>query len=101
MAGVNSEDVDSFHTWSADGKCLVFSSRRDDGLYTKPYFTHVNPDGNATKPFLLPQKNPKEYYKKLMKSYNLPAFTTGKVTVGKRKLVNVLRNSPGTDVTVR
>ena len=49
MAGVNSEDVDSFHTWSADGKCLVFSSRRDDGLYTKPYFTHVDPDGNATK----------------------------------------------------
>ena len=101
MAGVNSEDVDSFHTWSADGKWLVFSSRRDDGLYTKPYFTHVDPDGNATKPFLLPQKNPKEYYKKLMKSYNLPAFTTGKVTVGKRKLVNVLRNSSGTDVTVR
>lgn len=101
MAGVNSEDVDSFHTWSADGKWLVFSSRRDDGLYTKPYFTHVDPDGNATKPFLLPQKNPKEYYKKLMKSYNLPAFTTGKVTVGKRKVVNVLRNSSGTDVTVR
>ncbi|MBO5635547.1 MAG: PD40 domain-containing protein [Bacteroidales bacterium] len=101
MEGVNSDDVDSFHTWSSDGKWLVFSSRRDDGLYTKPYFTHVDADGNATKPFLLPQKDPKSYYKRLMRSYNLPAFTTGKVNVGKRKLIDVLRNSPGTDVQVK
>ena len=101
MEGVNSDDVDSFHTWSSDGKWLVFSSRRDDGLYTKPYFTHVDENGNATKPFLLPQRDPQAYYKGLMKSYNLPAFTTGKVSVSKRELINVLRNSPGTDVKVR
>ena len=101
MDGVNSEDVDSFHTWSADGRWMVFSSRRDDGLYTKPYFTHVDPEGNATKPFLLPQKDPVNYYKRLMKSYNLPAFTTDKVSVSKRKLTDVLRNSPGTDVKVK
>ncbi len=101
METVNSDNVDSFHTWSSDGKWLVFSSRRDDGLYTKPYFTHVDADGNATKPFLLPQKDPKSYYKRQMRSYNLPAFTTGKVNVGKRKLIDVLRNSPGTDVQVK
>lgn len=101
MENVNSDNVDSFHTWSSDGKWLVFSSRRDDGLYTKPYFTHVDADGNATKPFLLPQKDPKSYYKRQMRSYNLPAFTTSKVNVGKRKLIDVLRNSPGTDVQVK
>ena len=101
MENVNSDDVDSFHTWSSDGKWLVFSSRRDDGLYTKPYFTHIDANGNASKPFLLPQKNPKAYYKRLMKSYNLPAFTTEKVNVSKRKLTDVLRKSSGTDVTVR
>ena len=101
MENVTSDNVDSFHTWSSDGKWLVFSSRRDDGLYTKPYFTHVDADGNATKPFLLPQKDPKSYYKRQMRSYNLPAFTTGKVNVGKRKLIDVLRNSPGTDVQVK
>ena len=101
VEGVNSDDVESFHTWSSDGKWLVFSSRRDDGLYTKPYFTHVDEDGNASKPFLLPQKNPREYYKKQMKSYNLPAFTTGKVELSKRKLTDVLRKSSGTDVKVK
>ena len=101
MENVNSDDVESFHTWSSDGKWLVFSSRRDDGLYTKPYFTHIDEDGNCTKPFLLPQKDPVSYYKDLMKSYNLPVFTTGKVSVSKRKLTDVLRKSPGTDVTPR
>ena len=77
------------------------SSRRDDGLYTKPYFTHVDSEGNATKPFLLPQKDPAKYYKRLMKSYNLPAFTTDKVSVSKRSLTDVLRKSSGTDVKVK
>ena len=101
MEGVNSNDVESFHTWSSDGRWLVFSSRRDDGLYTKPYFTHVDEEGNASKPFLLPQKNPVSYYKRLMKSYNLPAFTTRKVDVSKRRLTDVLRKSSGTDVKVK
>ncbi|MBR5661301.1 MAG: PD40 domain-containing protein [Bacteroidales bacterium] len=101
MDDVNSNDVDSFHTWSSNGKWMVFSSRRDDGLYTKPYFTHIDSNGNAAKPFLLPQKNPLAYYKRLMKSYNLPAFTTGKVKIGKRDLTDVIRKSSGTDVLVK
>ena len=101
MGNANSDDVDSFHTWSSDGRWMVFSSRRDDGLYTKPYFTHIDDDGNASKPFLLPQKSPGKYYKSLMSSYNLPAFTTGKVEISKRKLTDVLRKSPGTDVKVK
>lgn len=101
MENVNSDDVDSFHTWSSDGKWLVFSSRRDDGLYTKPYFTHIDGEGNTTKPFLLPQKDPKAYYKRLMKSYNLPAFTTEKVNVSERRLTDVLRKSSGTDIKPR
>lgn len=101
MENVNSPDVDSFHTWSSDGRWMVFSSRRDDGLYTKPYFTHVDAEGNTTKPFLLPQEDPAGYYKRLMKSYNLPAFTTAKVRISKRNLTDIIRNSDGTDVKVK
>ena len=36
-----------------------------------------------------------------MKSYNLPAFTTDKVSVSKRSLTDVLRKSSGTDVKVK
>lgn len=34
LEGVNSNDVESYHSWSSNGHWLVFSSRRVDGLYT-------------------------------------------------------------------
>ena len=98
MDAVNSDSVDSFHTWSSNSRWMVFSSRRDDGLYTKLYFSHIDENGNATKPFLLPQRNAVDYYKKLMFSYNLPQFMTGEVDLNKRRLLNVIRNSGGTDI---
>ena len=99
LDAVNSEDVESFHSWSSEGRWLVLSSRRGDGLYTRPYFTHIDAHGNASKPFLLPQKDPSAYYKDLMKSYNLPAFAVSKVPVSERKLANTLVRSSGTDIT--
>ena len=97
----NSDDVDSFHTWSGNGRWLVFSSRRGDGLYTRPYFTHIDPDGRASKAFLLPQKDPRAFYKRLMDSYNLPAFMTGPVKMPQRRIVSEMRRSKGVDVGVK
>ncbi|MBR5704100.1 MAG: PD40 domain-containing protein [Bacteroidales bacterium] len=98
LEGINSDSVDSFHTWSSNSRWMVFSSRRDDKLYTKLYIGHIDENGQAAKPFLLPQKDPVNYYKKLIYSYNLPQFMSGKVRVNKRRLLNVIRNSKGTDI---
>ena len=98
LEAANSEDVDSFHTWSSNGRWLVFSSRRDDGLYTRLYFTHIDADGNASKAFLLPQKDPRAYYKRLMESYNLPAFMNGPVAMPQRRIVSEIRHSSGVNV---
>ncbi|MDR1102692.1 MAG: hypothetical protein LBL42_02940 [Tannerella sp.] len=76
---VNSDDTESYHSWSSNSRWLVFSSRRLDGLYTRPYFVYINGNGEAAKPFLLPQKEPETYYQSLLKSYNIPEFITGKV----------------------
>ena len=81
MDALNSSDVESYHSWSSNGRWLVFSSRRDDGLYTKPYISYIGEDGIAHKPFLLPQKNPKEFYDAHMYAYNIPEFVNGKVKV--------------------
>lgn len=96
----NSEDVESYHSWSRNGRWLVFSSRRGDGLYTRPFIVHIDENGEAAKPFLLPQKNPLKFYQDLMDSFNIPELTTGEVKVGQRKLSRTLRNSKGTDVGV-
>lgn len=75
---LNSEDTESYHSWSSNGKWVVYSSRREDGRYTRLYFSHFDGEGNFTKPFLLPQKNAK-FNSLRLKSYNIPEFVSGKV----------------------
>lgn len=75
---VNSTDTESFHTWSQSGRWVLFSSRRDDGLFTRLYITHIDTNGKATKPFLLPQEDANDN-KRLMQSYNVPELVNGKI----------------------
>ncbi|HPS54501.1 MAG TPA: hypothetical protein PLP05_02790, partial [Sedimentisphaerales bacterium] len=56
---INSDTSESYHSFSSDGKWIVFSSKRRDSVYTRPYISSFEPDtGIAHKPFLLPQKDP-------------------------------------------
>ena len=71
---VNSGDTESFHNWSSNSHWFVFSSRRDNGLYTYLYFACIGNDGKVTKPFMLPQKDPLTYYERLVYSYNVHDF---------------------------
>ena len=101
LEAANSPETDSFHSWSTNGRWMVFSSRRGDGLYTRPYFTYIDSEGQASKPFLLPQKDPTAYYKRLMDSYNLPAFMNGPMKMSKHRIVSEIRESAGVDVKVK
>ncbi len=76
------DSFETFPTFSPDGnsRWLVFSSRRIDGLYTRPFFWHIDGNGQASKPFLLPRKNPLEYYADQMNSYNIPELMEHKAT---------------------
>ncbi|MCI2108580.1 MAG: hypothetical protein LKJ95_07735 [Bacteroidales bacterium] len=101
MEALNSDDVESYHSWSGNSRWLVFSSRRDDGLYTRLYISHIDREGKASKPFLLPQKNPREYYENLLYSYNIPEFMTGASTVSPHKVSQTMRNGRSIQVKVR
>ncbi len=77
---LNSRDVESFHTWSSTGRWMVFSSKRMDGGWARPYFAHFDKrSGRFSKPFVLPQKSP-TFYDTFMKTYNLPELITSPVT---------------------
>ena len=97
LDGLNSDYVDSYHSWSSNGKWVIFSSRRLDGLYTRLFIAHMDEDGSVGKPFVLPQKSP-SFYDSFMKSYNIPEFIDGKVRLGQRDLHKVAKDSPGTDI---
>ena len=74
MDKANSDDTESFHNWSTNSRWLVLSSRRDDGLFTRPYLCHVDKNGGIGKAFMLPQRNPRQFYRDRFLSYNVPDF---------------------------
>lgn len=86
MNALNSDDAESYHSWSSNSRWLVFGTRRDDGLYTKAYFSYIDADGNAHKPFLLPQKDPVRFYENNMYAYNIPEFVSGEVEYDGREI---------------
>ena len=71
LAIVNSHKSDTYHSWSSNSRWFVFASKRDDGLYGKPYFCYIDKNGIAHKPFCLPQKSP-AFYDQFLKSFNAP-----------------------------
>lgn len=72
---VNSNNVDSYHSWSDTGKWFVFSSKRFDGLWAVPFISYFDEEsGMASKPFPLPQKDPM-FYKTFMYTFNIPEFS--------------------------
>lgn len=87
---INSEDADSFHNWSDNSRWVVFTSRRHDGLYSHLYLTSIDDNGRFSKPFMLPQENPQEYYTQSLYSFNTPDFTKTKVDFNSRAAVDAI-----------
>lgn len=98
---VNSNNTDSYHNWSANSRWIVFTSRRDNGYYTTLYIAHVSPDGRVGKPFLLPQRNPWEYYDETVNSFNTPDFTLKRVELDAREAGNAIMSDKRTATTIR
>jgi len=94
---LNSCETESYHSWSSNGRWVVFSSRRIDGLYTRPYITYIGSDGKCAKPFLLPQKDA-DFYHRFAKSFNIPELVTGKVRPSAYKLSRTAINEEGFQV---
>lgn len=101
LEGANSQRADSYHSWSGNSHWMVFSSRRINGYYSRPYITYIDEQGRASKPFLLPQHNPYKFYQDQMMSYNLPELIMAKVENIQRKIALTLKNQAGTDMVYR
>jgi len=87
----NREFADSWHCWSSNGRWIVFSSKRPTGIFTRLYLCHVDSTGHASRPFLLPQRDP-GHDDDLLSVYNLPEFITGPVRVSPASLLDAVRS---------
>jgi len=90
---INSTETESYHSWSSNSRWLIFSSRRIDGLYTRPFITFAGEDGSFGKPFLVPQKDP-DFYEESLRSFNIPEFVTGKVRADGRSMLKDIGSPP-------
>lgn len=82
---LNSAETESYHSWSSNGRWILFSSRRLDGRYTRLFIAWMDEKGNIHKPFLLPQSTV-EHNVLRTKSYNIPEFIKGEVTLPQKQL---------------
>ena len=85
----NSDDSDSWHSWSSNGHWIVFASKRLDGLFGRLFFAHVNADGEVAKPFLLPQESPR-FYETCYQNYNAPEFAIKAVGVAQEAFLKAI-----------
>ena len=85
----NSDKSDSWHSWSSNSRWFVFSSKRGDGLFMKPYFCYIDKNGKTYKSFILPQKDP-AYYDSFYKIYQLPELIKKPISVKSRDLIQAI-----------
>jgi hypothetical protein len=87
---INSEQADSWHSWSSNSRWVVFSSKRIDGLFARPHFTYVDAQGEFHKPFVLPQQDP-DFYASCLNTFNVPELMQGPVTISERELARAVK----------
>ncbi|MBR5244274.1 MAG: PD40 domain-containing protein [Thermoguttaceae bacterium] len=93
-------EPDSWHSWSSNGRWFVFSSRRDDGSHTRLYFAHIGENGEVSKPFMLPQRDPMKTLNST-KSFNVPELTVEPVKISERELLRDAQNETPEKATFR
>lgn len=94
MDEVNSESIDSYHSWDSSGRWFVFSSKRLDGLWARPFIAAFNPEtGMAATPFCLPQKSP-DFYDEFTRTFNIPELISSPVVNTDALLHGIISQQP-------
>lgn len=102
MTEINSPKSDAYHNWSCDGNgWFLFNSKRKDGMYANIYIALMGDDGKATKPFLLPQRNPRKYYDEALHSFNAPDFLASDIRLDPIDIHSTVMSSSPVNVTLR
>lgn len=94
---VNSDQSESWHSWSSNGRWIAFSSKRSDGIFTRIQLAHVDAEGNVSKAFPLPQEDP-TYYDSCLETYTVPELAKNRVRISPRALAAMVRSGAVTAV---
>jgi len=87
---INSNQSESWHSWSSNSRWIAFSSKRDYGVFTRLYISYIDQAGRVYKPILLPQRDP-IFYDRCLQAYNTPELATEPVRFTGGKLARIVR----------
>ncbi len=79
--------ADSWYSWSSNSRWIVFTSKRDDGIFARLYLAHIDTDGRASPPVRLPISDEPRM------SFNIPEFVTSAPTVTDRQVFDSIDSS--------
>ncbi len=89
----NSDQSETWTSWASNSRWIAFSSKRENGLFTRTYLSYIDHDGKAHKPILLPQKDP-EFFDSFTWTHGVPELVTEPVKVKGEKLARFVRSAP-------
>ncbi len=92
---INSDAPEGFHCWSSNSRWFVFTSKRDNGVFTRVYFSYVDDKGHTSKAFVLPQNDPQDY-QSIFKAFSVPELITKPVKYTPQQFINVALDSART-----
>jgi len=85
----SSDHFDAWHSWSSNSRWIVVSSKRLDSLFTRPFLSYVDEQGQFHKPFPVPQEDP-AYYETSLQMVNVPELIQGPITVTENELARAV-----------
>ncbi len=88
----NSNMAESYHSWSSNGRWILFISRRDDGNYSRLYIAYFDRNGHGHKAFELPQRDP-NFYDFYLRSYNVPEFMKEPVKISPQTFASAAKKA--------
>ena len=96
LTAANSRWSDSWHSWSSNGRWIAFASKRGGGVLARIYLSYFDREGEAHKPFVVPQEDP-SFYESCTLTYNVPELVIEPVRIGPSRLGRAIaaKTAPG------
>ena len=86
---INSNQAETWHCWSSNGRWLVFGSRRSRRRLRTPPDHPCRSAARFSKPLLLPQEDP-AYYDTCLDNFNAPELVRGPVQISEEELARAV-----------
>jgi hypothetical protein len=86
----NSDRSESWQTWSSNSRWLVYSSKVQNGFFTRLFLFYIDLEGKPHRPIVLPQKDP-GFYESCLQYFNTAELVVEPPRVTSRRLAGVFR----------